>query len=196
MSTNVRPLGLYQVETKKKKITLLPRLLIDPVYLLTERLDCLMYADDLVLLSSTSQGLQQKLICLSQYCNEWYLKVNLNKTNILVFNKSGKLINDKFTYKNEVGHNTSQYKYLGLNFTYSGSLEYSENYLVNKARKAYFRLIKDFLSFNSNISVSIHVFNHTIKPILLYGSEIWGTFQTSSSKFRNNIKENISKQFI
>ena len=160
---------------------------IDPVFLLKERLDCLMYADDLVLLSSTSQGLQQKLNCLSQYCNEWCLKVNLNKTNILIFNKSGKLTNEKFTYKNDVVQNASQYKYLGLNFTLSGSLKYSDNDLVNKARKAYFKLNKDFLSLNPNIPVSIHVFNHTIKPILLYGSEIWGTFQTSSSKFRNNV---------
>jgi hypothetical protein len=39
---------------------------------------------------------------------------------------------------------------------------------------------------NPNIGTSIHVFDHTIKPILLYGSEIWGSFNTQTSKFKND----------
>ena len=31
----------------------------------------------------------------------------------------------------------------------------------------------------------IHVFDHTIKPILLYGSEIWGSVNTQTAKFKN-----------
>ena len=33
----------------------------------------------------------------------------------------------------------------------------------------------------------MHVFNHTIKPILLYGCEIWSSFNLKSSKYRNGI---------
>ena len=33
----------------------------------------------------------------------------------------------------------------------------------------------------------MHIFDHTIKPILLYSSEIWGVFNPVSSKFRNGI---------
>lgn len=51
--------------------------------------------------------------------------------------------------------------------------------------KAYFKLQKDFLSHNPNIGTSIHVFDHTIKPILPYGSEIWGSFNTQTAKFKN-----------
>jgi hypothetical protein len=35
---------------------------------------------------------------------------------------------------------------------------------------------EDFISFGPNVKNSIHVFDHTIKPILLYGSEVWGYF--------------------
>ena len=161
------------------------RTTIDPVYLLTERLDCLMYADDLVLLSPTPAGLQQKIDALSRYCSDWCLNVNLKKTKILVFNKAGRHINDQFNFKNDIIQHASSYRYLGLNFTLSGSFKQSENELVNKARKAYFKLRKDFFSFNPNIPVSLHVFDHTIKPILMYGSEIWGTFRTDLPKFRN-----------
>ena len=42
------------------------------------------------------------------------------------------------------------------------------------------KYLKDFISHNPNIGTSIHEFDHTIKPILLYGSEIWGSFNTDS----------------
>ena len=37
----------------------------------------------------------------------------------------------------------------------------------------------------------MHVFDHTIKPILLHGCEIWGTFNTFSAKFRHGM-QNLS----
>ncbi len=48
---------------------------------------CLLYADDLVLLSPTQHGLQQNLDLLEQYCQTWALTVNLKKTNIMIFKK-------------------------------------------------------------------------------------------------------------
>ena len=44
---------------------------------------------------------------------------------------------------------------------------------------------KYFLSLNPNVSTALHVFDHTIKPILPYGCEIWGSFSTSTARFRN-----------
>jgi hypothetical protein len=49
-----------------------------------------MYADDIILLSSTAEGLQAKLDILDSYCNDWCLTVNPTKTKILVFNKAGR----------------------------------------------------------------------------------------------------------
>ena len=47
---------------------------------------------------------------------------------------------------------------------------------IKKSLKAFFKLKKDLLSLNPNIRTSMHVFDHTMKPILLYGSDIWGMF--------------------
>ena len=44
-----------------------------------------MYAEDAVLFSKTKQGLQIMLDKLSNYCNTWSLKVNTDKTNVMVF---------------------------------------------------------------------------------------------------------------
>ena len=57
----------------------------DPAYLNTHPVHCLMYADDIVLLSSSAQGLQCKLDKLHSYCKEWCLNVNTTKTKILIF---------------------------------------------------------------------------------------------------------------
>ncbi len=51
---------------------------------------CLLYADDLVLLSPTAEGLQHSLALLEQYCEEWALTVNLDKTRVMVFQKKAR----------------------------------------------------------------------------------------------------------
>ena len=51
---------------------------------------CLMYADDLVLLSTSETGLQSCLNKLSFLCVSHGLTVNLKKTNIRIFSKSGR----------------------------------------------------------------------------------------------------------
>ena len=58
----------------------------EDVFLLNElKLFSLMYADDAVLFSKTKQGLQIMLDKLSNYCNTWSLKVNNDKTKVMVF---------------------------------------------------------------------------------------------------------------
>jgi hypothetical protein len=63
---------------------------IDSVNLNNHMIHCLMYADDLILLSSTPNGLQSKLDILDKYCNDWCLSINLSKIKIIIFNKAGK----------------------------------------------------------------------------------------------------------
>lgn len=166
----------------------------DPVMLNHKPIHCLMYADDIVLLSSSEIGLQNKLNILEKFCDDWCLSLNPVKSKILVFNKAGRHICSKFIYQNHELECVQQYKYLGMIFCASGTFSFAQNELYNKALKALFKLQKDFFSLNPKIHTSLHVFDHTVKPILLYGCEIWGTFNCFSSKMlkSNNIQiENI-----
>jgi hypothetical protein len=61
----------------------------------------------------------------------------------------------------------------------------SKYILHKKALKAYYKLHNDLLTLNPNINTNLHVFNHTIKSILLYGCEIWGSFNPTTARFRN-----------
>ena len=44
------------------------------------KLNCILYADDLMLISETAEGLQNCLNKLDSYCQQWNLSVNISKT--------------------------------------------------------------------------------------------------------------------
>ena len=50
----------------------------------TYHLNCLLYADDVILLSRSEAGLQRCIAKLEQYCNEWCLEVILDKSKVLI----------------------------------------------------------------------------------------------------------------
>ena len=48
-------------------------------------LNCLFYADDLILISRSAAGLQKQLNILHDYSEKWLLKINPKKTKTLIF---------------------------------------------------------------------------------------------------------------
>ncbi len=106
----------------------------------------LLYADDLVLLSSTPQGLQQHLDLLENYCQNWALAVNLKKTNIMVFQKKPRCQEHRYQFSlgSTALEHTMQYTYLGLIITASGSFSTAVNALKDKARRALYAIKKKF----------------------------------------------------
>ena len=61
------------------------------VYVGILKLCYLFFADDLAMVSSTPIGLQRHLDDLEKYVNKLQLKVNINKTAVMVFRKEGSL---------------------------------------------------------------------------------------------------------
>ena len=63
----------------------------DPLFLPDgTKLNCLLYADDLVLLSKSKQGLQHCLNTLSTFCEKWMMNVNLKKTKTMTIQKNAR----------------------------------------------------------------------------------------------------------
>ena len=84
----------------------------------------LLWADDLVLIALDPGSLQTQINILQKFCEEWGLEVNFDKTQILIFNKSGRRQDKKFhfTFGDATLEHTSSYSYLGMTFTISGSM--------------------------------------------------------------------------
>ena len=95
---------------------------------LESEVKCLLFADDLVLLSLTEEGLQQHLDLLDRFCQTWALTVNLSKTKIMVFQKRFSRQDHKYKFHLDTValERTKNYTYLGLNIRYcmSYSLRY------------------------------------------------------------------------
>ena len=67
------------------------------------KVPCLFWADDLILISKSKEGLQEHLNILAGYCEKWKLRVNIDKTKIIIFNKGGRLLKKEvFSYKDKV----------------------------------------------------------------------------------------------
>ena len=144
----------------------------DPVFLNNSSLSSLMFADDLVILSTSATGLQSALNKLDTYCSTWGLEVNLDKTNILIFNKSGRILKDHFFFRGSLLKNTNRYKYLGIIFSASGSFCHAVEHLTEQAAKALFKLKQRHIL--NNPVTAIKLFDMLIVPILRYCSEVWG----------------------
>ena len=52
----------------------------DPVKLDGRSISLMLYADDLLIVSQSSKGMQKALDLLEEYCHRWQLIVNTNKT--------------------------------------------------------------------------------------------------------------------
>lgn len=133
----------------------------------------LLYADDTVLLSESEHDLQNLLNVYSNYCDEWKLTVNISKSKVMVFSK-GRPATYNFKYKNECLDVVSEYKYLGILFGRSGSFYKAKSHIALQATRASYSLLRKVLNLRLPLDLQIDVFNKTIKPILLYGSEMWG----------------------
>ena len=78
-----------------------------------EHINCLMYADDVLLLSESKEGLSECLDKLYAYNKKWCLTINKRKTKVITFQKSGKTKKLNIKYNNTLLEKTNEYKYLG-----------------------------------------------------------------------------------
>ena len=100
-----------------------------------------------------------------------------------------------FYYNEKEIEIVQHYKYLGVVFSSTGSFAKARIYLYNRALKAYFKLKGIFENILPSIDTSLHVFDHTVKPILLYGCEVWGTSNLNSASIRNETMFKVEKSF-
>ena len=141
-----------------------------------------MYADDLVILSATQEGLQRCLDELYKYCIEWKLKVNIDKTKCMQFMKISKLHNHQFKFGDRAIKNVKEFTYLGITFNGSTSFQPALKELTNKANRALSALNSKYKLGKLPLDIAIKLFDVMISPLLLYGSEVWGAYEYDSNQ--------------
>ena len=135
----------------------------------------LLFADDLVLFAESKVELQRLINRLKLYCDTFKLKINLNKTNIMVFRNGGYLRHyEKWFYDNIPLRVVTYYKYLGLVISSRLSWYVCQKTLAEQASKALFAIKSKLSQFGAPSSNILFKNIYTkILPILTYGAEIW-----------------------
>ena len=140
-------------------------------------LNALMYADDLIIMSTTQEGLQKSLNTLNDYCQKWKLNVNHKQTKCMIFSKASNIKNIYFTINSKIIDITKEFEYLGITIN-SKSCTFTPTLsdLTSKANKAIYSLLSKLPIKLTPVKTMLKLFDCCIAPILLYGSEVWAHF--------------------
>ena len=96
-----------------------------------------MYEDDISSMSDSSIQLQRQINCIADFCDKVKLKVNIDKTKIVVFRNGGPLRKyEKWHFENVLLESVSFYKYLGVYMTPKLSWAETHECSTKQANKA------------------------------------------------------------
>ena len=150
-------------------------------------MNSLSWADDLVLLSTSPQGLQKCLDKLNQYAYKWGLAVNSAKTKCMVMGSGSD--DNIFHYDNNILEKVNKFKYLGIQISHNGKMKHAIEDRFTRANRALF-MLKSAMSTSSgviDIGLIMKLFDRQITPILTYGCVIWGLQRTYNYLYMENV---------
>lgn len=136
----------------------------------------LLYADDIVLLSDSPKGLQNMIDALYVYCNQWLLRINLEKSKIMIFRTCTRISHGLYwKFGDNLIDVVNEYKYLGIKLTYNLSFK---KHLESKLALSKTAINATWLSYihhpKINFSNKLKIFHTAAKSIMFYGAQVWG----------------------
>ena len=137
--------------------------------------------------------MQLMINATADYCKKFDMIINVGKTNYMIFSK-GKIRKLSTLFINQTKlEKVNSFCYLGIIFKYNNTFELSIQHNIDKARKALFKLDGTISKCQMPIVLQLYLFDCLIKPILLYGCEIWGmeNFETIEIFYRNFLRRRL-----
>ena len=98
-----------------------------------------------------------------KYCEIWKLTINTEKTNALIFSNGRISKNVEFYPKTKELENVSEFKYLGIYLSRSGTFNAATNHIAEQANKAPFSFIRNIRTLNLSYDVKIDLFEEKKK---------------------------------
>ena len=158
----------------------------------------LLYADDLVLLSTSPEGLQKQLDALHAYSSSWGLTVNAGKTKVVAFGRrrSAASLTDAglvFTCGNDLLSIVDEFKYLGIQFHSSQAFCKAAAARAVSGKRAVHATRRRCIELGL-LSPALHIrmFNTMALPVLSYGAEIWSPHLVAAGQECDNTRVQMS----
>ena len=133
------------------------------------KLFAILYADDTVLPSESANDLQKQLNSMSEYCNFWKLRVNIEKSKVMIFTRGQLPRVMNFLYNGKQLEIVNDFNYLGaVVLTRTDNFKKVKQCQIDKATKALYEVLKLGRVHNLSINCQLDIFDKMVKPILLY----------------------------
>ena len=136
----------------------------------TSKLDDLDFADDIALLSSTKQQIQDKTTRLDEEARRVALKINGEKTKTMRINARNQ---ENIIINGQDIEDVEEFVYLGAKVCKEGGGMKDLKNRLSKARGAFNKLKKIWISNNISRKTKLRLYKTLVVPVLLYGSETW-----------------------
>lgn len=142
-----------------------------------EQISVLAYADDIVLLAESEQNLQKLVDILHRWCMKWRMKVNCEKTKVMVFrrNRNTRVYLSGVYYGETKIAVVSKYKYLGIMLDDVLDFKSCTELLSSSAGRGLGNIIEKSKNLKDlGFDTFDRLYKSCVCPILDYGAEVWG----------------------
>ena len=144
------------------------------------KLFVMLYADDTVILAETADDLQNALNIYALYYETWKLTINSSKTKCVIFAR-GRLPSYNFRLKEDEIEIVSNYKYLGVMFSRTGSFLAAKKHIASQANRAVFCLLKKAKAMLLPIDIQIEMFRKLLNLFYCMPMKCVGMVRTDSA---------------
>ena len=140
----------------------------------TISINCLLYADDIVIITKNAKDLKKCLTKITEYGIKWRCSFNGKKSQVVIHGR--KIKNEHiFQIGNKILKQVQSYKYLGIEIQRNLNWKTYKDRILGKAKKITTMIKAMFLKNNKIlITTMCKIWDSLVRPILEYGSEIWG----------------------
>ena len=131
------------------------------------------FADDAVVFTQDPDALQSILNDLEDYCNMWNLKINVDKTKIMIFENGRHTAFDFYIYNSRI-EIVDCFKYLGVYFYKNGNWSRTQQKIAQHASYSLHNLFIIYNQLDLPMSQKCKLFDTLVSPTLNYAAEVWG----------------------
>lgn len=156
----------------------------------------ILYADDLVMFSTSRHHLQQAIVTLTKYVGEVGLTINNKKTEALKFRRGGRLAaTDELRLNGLPVKYVNSFTYLGITLTVTGTS--FRQHVEMRVRKALVASSTIEAPHRLSIDTALRLFNLKVAPAAAYGVQlIWQHLSTSDFAALERVKPAFLKRVL
>ena len=107
-----------------------------------------------------------------EYCQNWKLKVNVEKTKIFIFSRGRPLEDIQFSLNGSEIEIVNEFNYLVILLNRTGNFNKAITKQAEKAKQAMYEVLKRGRTHSLSVECQLELFDIMVKPMLLYGSEM------------------------